>query len=94
VARSTSGSRLRWATLPREDDIEQVRKNVVNECGLIAEVVGRIVGIGLFEKAELRAVTLPRTQAASAWDLRLCARSSGSVRAGLALSDIGLVGDS
>jgi putative acetyltransferase len=47
-----------WAPLPlTEDAVERVRKNVEKEYRLIAEVDGKIVGIGalVLEKAELRA---------------------------------------
>jgi putative acetyltransferase len=47
-----------WAPLPlTEDAIERVRENVQNEYRLIAEVDGRIVGIGalVVGNAELRA---------------------------------------
>ena len=47
-----------WAPMPVTDDaVERVRVNRENEYRLIADMDGRVVGIGVgaFEKAELRA---------------------------------------
>jgi putative acetyltransferase len=47
-----------WAPMPvTEDAVEQVRANADNEYRVIAEIEGRVVGIGaaVFEIAELRA---------------------------------------